>query len=337
MYSQINVASKINNYEIKFQDNLELTENQIKIIDENVANNFPNLIDKNTLVVKCDEYLKSLNGIDKILNWLIDIKANISSDIAVFGGGVLQDAVGFCASIFCRGINYTLYPTTLLSQIDSCVGGKTSINYGDRKNILGTFYPPKKIIVSTKFLESLPHHDYCSGLGELFKFDILRNQLDKCLIKNLLIDKSKILDVIYDSLNYKISILHIDEFDKKERKYLNFGHTFGHALEITSNYQLSHGYAVVLGCLIALDVSNLVYNNNSGIDIEKAKIISEKILSETVKLNSEWFDFDLLMKCVMSDKKNTGYLNMILMKNGFPVIEKIDDPTIIKSILEKYK
>ncbi len=250
----------------------------------------------------------------------------------VIGGGVLQDAVGFCASVYCRGIEYYLAPTTLLSQIDSCVGGKTSVNYGSRKNILGTFYPPKEILICEEFLQGLSQENYCSGLGELFKFDILRNQILSSEINDLILNKQSIKEHIYQSLLYKVSILEIDEFDKHERKFLNFGHTFGHALEITSSYKLSHGYAVVVGCLIALKVSQILFGTHI---YSKTLEIAKNLLSQTCPLEESWFDFDQLMECVKSDKKNTGCLNMVLIKDRQPVIQKIEDYSIIKRALEE--
>lgn len=337
MYSQIDVKSKVRDYSIKFEDmnyilRLSNLPNTITVIDSNVAHYFPQIGYGFTISVDTSENLKTWDGVKVIFDELLSLKANASTKLLVIGGGVLQDAVGFCASVFCRGVEYFLVPTTLLSQIDSCVGGKTSINYRSRKNILGTFYPPSEIIICEEFLQGLSKENYCSGLGELFKFDILRNQILSSEINDLISNKQSIKEHIYDSLLYKISILEIDEFDKLERKFLNFGHTFGHALEITSNYKLSHGYAVVVGCLIALQVSNMLFGTHI---YSKTFEIAKNLLSQTCPIESSWFDFDQLMECVKSDKKNTGCLNMVLLKNREPVIQKIEDYSIIKRALKK--
>ena len=201
-------------------------------------------------------------------------------------------------------------------------------------NILGTFYPPTEILICADFLLSLAQEDFCSGLGELFKFDLLRNKIEDSHIEKLINDKESILPYVEDSLKYKISILEIDEFDKKERKFLNFGHTFGHALEITSNYKLSHGYAVIIGCLIALQISiDLFDYDKNKFDI--ALNLAKKILKNTVEIKKEWFDYDALMECVKSDKKNTGCVNMVLLKDSNPIIQKIEDHSIINRALEK--
>jgi len=337
MYSQIIVKSNIKDYTVNFVnlENIKFLSNQpntITIIDSNVAHYYPEIGYGFVVAIDTNEDLKTWDGIKKIFDELLVLKANVNTKLLVIGGGVLQDAVGFCASVFCRGIDYILVPTTLLSQIDSCVGGKTSINYGSRKNILGTFYPPNQILICEDFLYSLSKEDFCSGLGELFKFDILRNKIISSEINELITGKQSVMQHINESLLYKISILEIDEFDKLERKFLNFGHTFGHALEITSNYKLSHGYAVVVGCLVALEVSKSLFGTLVNIE---AFDIAKNLLSKTCSLEKDWFDFDNLMECVKSDKKNTGCVNMVLMKDGQPVIQKIEDYSIIKRALEK--
>lgn len=332
MYSSLEIKSKFHNYSVIFQDNLILEDKSFKIIDKNVAKHYPYLVDDNSLVIQTNEYLKSWDSLKSILDWFVYKNVNLQSHIFIIGGGILQDAVGFCASIYARGINYTLVPTTLLSQIDSCIGGKTSINFNNKKNILGTFYPPKKILIYSKFLNTISEQDYCSGLGELFKFDILQNKLNVSKIINLIDNKNNINQEIYDSLKYKISILEIDELDKKERKFLNFGHTLGHALEITSNYELSHGFAVSIGCMFALNISSVLCNEYK--DLTYAENILKRLLAKTVKLKKEWFNYSNILECMKSDKKNTNDLNMVLICNGKPVIQKIEDYTIIKEELD---
>jgi 3-dehydroquinate synthase len=337
MYSQINVKSKIKDYSVNFVSLSEIhkligEDYHLAVVDKIVANYFPKFYLGDVIVLDTDEDLKSWRGLEKIFDEFAAKKVNTQTKLIVIGGGVLQDAVGFCASVYCRGIEYYLVPTTLLSQIDSCVGGKTSINYGSRKNILGTFYPPKEILICEDWLYGLNKENFCSGLGELFKFDILRNKIQESKVNELISGNENVLHHIYESLKYKISILEIDEFDKKERKYLNFGHTFGHALEITSNYKLSHGYAVVIGCLIALKISVDLFDYNKD-DFALALNLAKNILKNTINIEENWFDYDSLMECVKSDKKNTGCLNMVLLKDNNPVIQKIDDYSIIKEAL----
>ena len=338
MYSQIDVKSKIKDYSVNFVSLSEIykligEDYHLAVVDKNVAHCFPEFGLGDLIVVDTNEDLKSWRGLEKIFDKFAAKKVNTQTKLVVIGGGVLQDAVGFCASVYCRGIEYYLVPTTLLSQIDSCVGGKTSINYGSRKNILGTFYPPCEILICEEWLDGLSKENFCSGLGELLKFDILRNKIQESKVIDLINENKNVLYHIHESLNYKISVLEIDEFDKKERKFLNFGHTFGHALEITSKYKLSHGCAVAIGCLVALRVSELSYNYNYK-DYSATLNIVKKLLENTASVNQEWFDYESLMECVKSDKKNTGCVNMVLIKDNQPVIQKIEDYSIIKTALE---
>lgn len=301
-------------------------ENTIVFVDETVLNLYPVLNSINTISIPCNEEMKTFNGIDIVLSKLVERKANIKTKLVVIGGGVLQDLIGFCASIFCRGIEYIFIPTTLLSQADSCVGGKTSINFNNRKNILGTFYPPSKILINTKFLETLSELDYISGLGEIYKFHILQDKIEKFDLQN------DLNLMIRDSLDYKIKILMKDEFDNGERKFLNFGHTFGHAIESISDYSVPHGVSVILGSMIATRVSKeLGYNVDKYDDIMKKGIY---LLRKTkIKFDEKWFDFDLLSDIIASDKKNTGKMIMVLIENT-PFISEMKNTDIFQPILK---
>ncbi len=342
MHSQIKVKSRIKDYSVNFVNLNEIyqligEDYHLAVVDKNVAHCFPKFGLGDLIVIDTNEDLKSWRGLEKIFDEFAAKKVNTQTKLVVIGGGVLQDAVGFCASVYCRGIEYYLVPTTLLSQIDSCVGGKTSINYGSRKNILGTFYPPCEILICEEWLDGLSREDFCSGLGELFKFDLLRNRIQFSSINNILDNKKTLSEDIYESLLYKVHFLEIDEFDKKERKFLNFGHTFGHALEITSKYKLSHGYAVIIGCMIALNISKTMFSYNEN-DYQISLELAKKILGNTVSVEKSWFDYESLMECVMSDKKNTGCVNMVLIKNGQPIVQKIEDYSIIdKALKEVYE
>jgi 3-dehydroquinate synthase len=329
----LTIDSKFNSYDVEFADSIseivELTKanNTITIIDENIANLYQELSDSSFIRINCIEDNKNLIGTELILDELVNRKANISTKLIVIGGGIIQDLAGYCASIYCRGIDYVLVPTTLLSQVDSCIGGKTSLNYKQKKNILGTFYPPSKILIYSGFLKTLSNLDYYSGWGEIYKFQILQNRIFEFI---------EVESAIYDGLKFKSEILKLDEFDKKERKYLNFGHTFGHALESISQYQIPHGIAVVIGSMIALNVSkskgyyieNYDAYINTGCDLLKMS---------KIKLNKEWFNFETLLPIIQSDKKNTGIINMILYDSG-PKIEPIHDLEVLKqALIETYE
>jgi 3-dehydroquinate synthase len=333
MYSTLEIQSKISNYSIHFIENLNAIQtlidqsNTITFIDSNVSKLYPELYREANIVVESTENVKTLDGTHSIFDNLIERKANIQTRLVVIGGGILQDLIGFCASTYCRGIQYDLVPTTLLSQADSCLGGKTSINVKGKKNILGTFYPPNNIYICTEFLKTLSILDYCSGLGEVYKFHILENRIDQFNIDG------DITDMIYRGLLFKGDILSRDEFDKGERKYLNFGHTFGHALETTSQNNLPHGIAVILGSMIAIRIANKLKYEVPNYNLLLLKGI-ELIHQSNIKLEQSWFDLDSLLEIVKSDKKSTGKLTMVL-STDHNFLQDIEDIKIVKQSLQE--
>jgi len=333
MYSTLEIQSKISNYSIHFIENLDTIQtlidqpNTITFIDSNVSRLYPELYRETNIIVECTENIKTLDGTHSIFDNLIERKANIQTRLVVIGGGILQDLIGFCASTYCRGIQYDLVPTTLLSQADSCLGGKTSINVKGKKNILGTFYPPNKIYICTEFLKTLSILDYCSGLGEVYKFHILENKIDQFDIDG------NISDMVYRGLLFKGDILSRDEFDKGERRYLNFGHTFGHALETTSQNSLPHGIAVILGCMIASRIASKLEHKVPNYNQLLKKGI-ELINRANIKLEQSWFDLESLLEIVKSDKKSTGKLTMAL-STDHNFLQDIEDIKTVKQALQE--
>jgi 3-dehydroquinate synthase len=332
MYNILNIPSRVSDYTLEFTNQISEIENfidqinTITIIDSNVNNLYPSLQRETNVIIESNEEAKTLDGASILLSKLSESKANIKTKLVVIGGGVLQDLVGFCASIYSRGIEYILVPTTLLAQTDSCVGGKTSINFESRKNILGTFYPPSKIIIYPGFLNTLNKVDYISGLGEIFKFHILQNKIDQFDAYG------NIESMILDGLKYKTDILSRDEFDKGERKFLNYGHTFGHALESVSNHEIPHGLGVILGSIIATRLANKLgyqVNNYDTILDKGASLIKDSKLV----LKSEWFDLNKLLPIIKSDKKSTGKLTMVLVDNK-PFLADVEEVIILEEILK---
>jgi 3-dehydroquinate synthase len=335
----LTIKSSFGPYEVSFIDEIHDVISEIKdsiiIIDDNVysyyKHYFKDIDSINIITVNCVEDNKTLEGVKKIVTELVVRKTKINAKISIIGGGILQDLAGFAASIYCRGIEYTLIPTTLLSQCDSCIGGKTSINHDGVKNIVGTFYPPKKIYICTDFLKTLKIEDIRSGYGEIIKFYLLQHKED-AFIEN----EKDINKLVYESLNFKANVIEIDEFDKKDRKFLNFGHTLGHALEITSNYQIPHGTAVLFGIAIA----NRVSKNLGILSLQKQEKI-EEIISKYVshqKIKKRWFDFEILHEIIKLDKKNTGCINMVLLTNDDKQLFEIKSLSVIEqSIKEVYE
>ena len=209
------------------------------------------------------EASKSFKIFQEIIKKLIRLNFSRTDIIIAFGGGVVGDISGFAASAFLRGIDYIQIPTTLLSLVDSSVGGKTAINTKHGKNLIGSFYNPLKVIIDLSFLETLPGREYKAGLAEIIKYGLIKN---KKLLDYLFANEVKINDkaldaleyIIYESVKTKAKIVSMDEKESGLRAILNFGHTFGHAIEAHHNYKsFLHGEAVAIGMLIAAKLSQL--------------------------------------------------------------------------------
>lgn len=187
---------------------------------------------------------------------MTEIPAKRNAHLISIGGGIIQDITGFVANVLYRGIFWTFIPTTLLASCDSCIGGKTSLNYKKYKNLLGTFYPPDEIFICPKFFKTLTDKDFKSGLGEVVKFNIMAGpnglaNIENNIEKLLLRDEDCLNEFVRSSLSFKKDFIEIDEFDRGERIKLNFAHTFGHAIETVTGYEIPHGTAVAIGMIMA--------------------------------------------------------------------------------------
>jgi 3-dehydroquinate synthase len=213
------------------------------------------------LTIAADENAKSLSALESIILALKDKGVRRGDRLVALGGGVIQDIVTFIGSVYMRGLDWVYVPTTLMAMIDSCIGGKSSINVGTVKNLLGTFHPPAQIIINPEFVRTLPKIEVISGLAEAAKICFCRgtesfatyNQLVRPLLSDVPFVSAEIAQLIYEVLSAKVWFIEIDEFDHAERRLLNFGHTWGHALEVASSYAVPHGLAIALGMLAALE------------------------------------------------------------------------------------
>jgi len=263
------------------------------------------------------EKSKSLKSFNSILEELANLKFDRTDCLIAIGGGMVGDISGFVASSYLRGIDFIQIPTTLLSQVDSSVGGKTAINIAQGKNLVGAFYNPKKVLISINYLKSLTEKEYKSGLGEVIKYAfILNKKLYKILYSNpklVLSRNTKILEeIIYESIKTKANIVSKDEREQGVRALLNFGHTFGHAIEAKNNYKnISHGEAVVLGMVIASKVSYLEGLINEK-EYQEIKLL---ITSMGLDIDYKKYKYEDLKPYLMNDKKVAlGKLNLILLK-----------------------
>tara|TARA_B100001093_G_scaffold4193_1_gene4339 strand:+ start:5744 stop:6850 length:1107 start_codon:yes stop_codon:yes gene_type:complete len=280
---------------------------------------------------KANEINKNFNSVNKILDILL--KKNFSREdcLICIGGGITGDIGGFAASLFKRGLKFINIPTTLLSQVDSSIGGKTGVNTRYGKNLIGSFYQPNLVISDIKFLKTLPKRELICGYGEILKHSIIANKkffnfLDKNYKKILNLSSPFIEKAIYESCKIKKGVVEKDEKEKGLRKILNFGHTFAHAYEASMGYskKLNHGEAVILGMKTALKFSlkkKLLQQNeyNSIIDhISKANLPSK--LKKFFKMK----DLNKILSFMVKDKKNnTDKINLVLLKKiGTPIINR---------------
>jgi len=341
------VKSSIHNYEVKFIDNLdkiiknEIRETDFIIIDSKVKSLYSDLFEKiniNLISLHAYEKNKSYEGIIPVIQQLINNGFRKNHRLVAVGGGIIQDITAFIASIMYRGVDWLFFPTTLLSQGDSCIGSKTSINFGEYKNQIGGFFPPKKIFINTEFLKTLSKNDLQSGLGEMSHYFVVagksefkeyKNNYDNVDLNDELLQK-----MISNSLKIKKQYIEIDEFDQKERQVFNYGHSFGHAIESLTNYSIPHGIAVSFGMDIAnfISVKKGLLNNSIRLEI---KDLLQKIWSGYSISSLDVAKFSLALS---KDKKNVGNeLRLILCKGYgkvFKAPQKLDDE--FKGWLKQY-
>jgi len=234
------------------------------LIDENIFNLYlrglPKVDQVPTFLVNAIEENKGISTVLEVIDFLEKNEATKSSMLYVVGGGILQDLGAFAGYIYKRGIPWTYVPTTLLGQGDSSVGGKTALNHKKTKNLLALFSAPRKIITDTGFLKTLPKDDWFSGIGEIFRLcitggkdfvDVFDRELD-AFLKG---DMEATSRLIATSLSAKKAIVEFDEFELDLRRSMNYGHSFGHALEALTDYKISHGVGVSIGILVENEIA----------------------------------------------------------------------------------
>ena len=296
---------------------------------------------KKIIFFNSSEKNKNINSVNKILDLLF--KENFSRDdcIISIGGGITGDVVGFAASIFKRGIKFINFPTTLLSQVDSSVGGKTGVNNRYGKNLIGSFNQPDLVLSEINFLKSLPKRELICGYAEILKHAIIADKkkflfLEKNKNKILSLNGDVIQKTIIDSCTIKKKVIEKDEKEKNLRKVLNFGHTFAHSFEASLRYskKLNHGEAVLMGIKCAVKFSKKINH----IPENDAKRIINHIDSLKIKKLNDFFNLkhlETLIKFIKIDKKNkSNKINLILLKKiGKPDINSNYNVNTVKKFL----
>ena len=332
------IHSKFKDYEVTIHKDLMFLnsicsiENTEYVIDENVYNiykkYFKTIPENRLIVIEAIEENKVIETALRICEIMTDIPAKRNARLVSIGGGIIQDITGLVANLLYRGIAWTFIPTTLLASCDSCIGGKTSLNYKSYKNLLGTFYPPDRIEICPEFYKTLTEKDFQSGLGEVVKFNIMAGEdglanIEKH-ISELLMRDNEILNVFTkNSLEFKKQFIEIDEFDKGERIKLNFAHTFGHAIESVTKYDIPHGTAVAIGMIMAdyISVKRGLLDKNTAYRSEQVLL---KVID--IKTDLQAFKLDSYISAIRKDKKQTNdNLTAVLMTNKAKDLKIIHD------------
>ncbi len=276
------------------------------------------LKNRDTIIIEASEEIKTLSTVEEILKKLSQLGMKKSDRLTIVGGGCLQDLGTLAAALYMRGVHWDFWPTTLAAMGDSCIGGKSSINVGNIKNLVGNFYPPGSIVVHTEFVKSLPPIELLAGASEIVKICFAHSEqaFEKCLTilgsRNWQTNDNLLRELIFLSLTSKKYFIEIDEFDTAERKLLNFGHTFGHALESATEYAIPHGVAVLIGMIAATNheksQKSAATNSLQSICIELLKNFGEQVKPLLNKFNLTAF-----IEAIKNDKKNySDCLTLIL-------------------------
>ena len=264
------------------------------------------------------EQEKKLKTVHKIIDRLMEAGLGRDSTLIALGGGVVGDITGFTASIFMRGINFIQIPTTLLAQVDASVGGKTAVNHKAGKNLIGSFHQPNCVICDSRFLETLKATEISAGLSEIIKYGLIYDReffqwLQKNIQQILSNDPVAVAHAIQRSCAIKAEIVALDEKEQSVRALLNFGHTFGHAIEKLTGYgNWTHGDAVAVGMVLAARLSE----NMSLITPEDVQNIEEILTAANLPISLPSIDPAELLATMQSDKKvKDRNIQLVLLKD----------------------
>lgn len=288
------------------------------------------------ITISAGEKAKSIRQMEKLYSQLVALQCDRKTTLAALGGGVVGDVTGFLAATYMRGIQYVQVPTTLLSMIDSSIGGKTGVNLPEGKNLVGAFHQPQQVVIDPDLLKTLPLREKVSGFAELIKYGLIWDQtffntISSHTIHDVLDNDTLLMESIAKSCETKAKIVSKDEFESDLRRILNFGHTIGHAFEtLCGNDRLRHGEAVAFGMLCAGYISfkkGLLDKN------EWQKM--ERTIRDLPLPTIDFPEAELILNTIKHDKKNTGRTRNFVLLNriGNAVVsDQVSDHDIISSL-----
>ena len=297
-------------------------KNSIIITDENIFN-FHQKRFKNwgVIVLKPGEEFKVQSTADSVIEQLISMEADRTTTLIGLGGGVVTDITGYAASIYMRGIKFGFIPTTLLSLVDASIGGKNGIDVGVYKNIVGTIRQPSFILHDLIFLNTLPQSEWTNGFAEIIKHACIKDlpmfrDLESNSLKKYQDRKTLVRELIQRNAILKTKVVQQDEFEKGDRRLLNFGHTLGHALE--NQYELSHGQAISIGMTCACHISEQITGFKETDRV--VQVLDKYGLSTYAKFDKQKV-FDVLKMDKKRERKEINYV--LLEKIGKAVVKSI--------------
>ena len=329
--SNFTVQSHRGEYSVNFVEDvfstIEIDSNTHILIDQNILKIYkdklePLLSKANHVSVQASEEHKDLTKIPSYIQQLVNNGIKRNHSLLAIGGGITQDITCYIANNIFRGIHWSFIPTTLLAQADSCIGSKNSINVSGIKNLVGSFCPPKEIHIDISLLESLELKDVKSGIGEIYKvfmIDSYENFLNVSSDYKEMLSLSPLLkNRIKEALTIKKGLIEKDEFDKGIRNIMNYGHSFGHALESATSYELPHGTAVTIG----MDMANFV-SYKLGLWEEAKYLSSHEVFKENYKeFNETVINHDVFFSSISKDKKNVGSELVLILNSNEEGVHK---------------
>ncbi|MBK8973253.1 MAG: 3-dehydroquinate synthase [Hahellaceae bacterium] len=325
MFNSMSVCSQHGEYKVSFAPFEEILSSEISpgdvlLVDENVLGLYPAIYDCvrgiDKIVVRPGESAKEYHVIGEVIEKILAFGFSRNNRLIAIGGGVTQDITGFIAGILFRGVTWFFFPTNLLSQCDSCIGSKTSVNFNDLKNQLGSFYPPAHIIIDFRFLNTLEKKEILSGIGEMLHYFLVdgQDELDKIEddVRMAVVSCRELPKLIFKSLSIKRQMVEVDEFDRGPRNIFNYGHSFGHALETVSHYSVPHGIAVSYG----MDLANLFSAKKGYITMSLRNRIRRILAHVWAETTLNLVDADDYLAALRKDKKNIDQQIKVILTRG---------------------
>nr|MDK7244987.1 3-dehydroquinate synthase [Staphylococcus lugdunensis] len=293
------------------------------------------------ITIPAGERTKSFDHYHQVIEQILSYQPTRETCLVAIGGGATGDFTGFLAATLLRGVHFIQVPTTILAH-DSSVGGKVGINSQHGKNLIGAFHRPNAVVYDLDFLQTLPYEEVLSGYTEVYKHALLSNPYDFQSIENAFPNQSKLQSLkdiehfIFKGIQTKLEIITEDEKEQGKRKFLNLGHTFGHAIEY--QYKIPHGHAIMFGIIYQFIVANEILRSN--FNIKHFVDYAEKLQYPTQFIST--MQFDQLYHLMLGDKKNNGKgIQMVLLKSiGQPVVQHVDKDILhkaFKDLLSYYK